>query len=129
MQTPCSAFFSSHGFRSVIQSVSGVGDAILKDPMQLPISLNISEENAINELTNTPMQLHRIISFQADTSTSSTEKPEDATTTAKSPFDDPNFIPGDFLNSQGSAKFIPEPPVIDLLADVVKMISEQTTDT
>ena len=127
--TFCSAFFSTHGLRSVIQSANRVGDAILKDPMQLPISLNISEEDAINELTNTPMQLPRIISFQADTNTSSTEKPEETTTTTMSPFDDPNFIPGDFLDSQGSARFVPEPPVFDLLADVVKMISEQTTDT
>jgi len=69
----------------------------------------------------------RIIGFQADTNTTSTEKPSETTT--MSPFDDPNFIPGDFLDSAGSARFIPEPPVFDLLSDVVKMISEQTTDT
>ena len=57
-----------------------------------------------------------------------TEKPTETTSLQSFPFDDPAFIPGQFLDGEGSAKLADVPPVLDLLTDFVGMISGRMTD-
>ena len=129
-------FFSTHGLRGIINYVNTASNVMPKNPVQEPITLNITEEEATKELLR--KQQHDVVQpiyirmVQANGTTDkpevTTEKPTETTTLQSFPFDDPAFIPGQFLDGEGSAKLADVPPVSDLLTDFVGMISGQMTD-
>merc|ERR1712042_248772 len=63
-----------------------------------------------------------------DDVTSSTATPEEEEEVTKAAFDDPNFIPGDFLDPWGNVKLEPEPPVTDILVQFMERLEGRKTE-
>jgi hypothetical protein len=118
---PSLGFFSTHGLKTIIQNANRAGKNLTDQSLQLPISLNISDEEATKELLAGSV-LKAALFLQGNST------PEVNETATKSPFDDPAFIPGNFLDSEGNAKFLQEAPVDEVMMKFVKMITSDVSD-
>ena len=118
---PCTyGCMSSHGLRRVVNVTNGGGQGHFVDSA-LPVKLNMSEEEAINMIRKRKEELRRLLhdrradligaNYRGFFKNSNESDPETTTPV----FDNPNFIPGDFLDPSGNVKLQPEPPVTDLL--------------
>jgi hypothetical protein len=114
-------FFSTHGLKKIIRDANRAGKNLTDQSLHLPILLNISDEDATKELL--AGSALKVAVFLQGNST-----PEVNETTTKSPFDDPAFIPGNFLDSEGNAKFLQEAPVDEVMMKFVKMITSDVSD-
>ena len=102
-----SIFISSHGLRNIIRKANRAGKNYPDQPIQSPIQLNISDEDATKKILAGETK-RRMSSPATNTTANSTAAPTEST--SKSPFDEPLFVPGDFLDSDGNKKFSPEIP-------------------
>jgi hypothetical protein len=121
-------FFSTHGLRGIIKHVNKASNVMPQNPIQGPVTLNITEEEATKALLRKQSDAVQPMSLNLVQANVTTEKPAETTTPQPSPFDVPGFIPGQFLDEEGSAKLAEEPPVSDVFADFVEMIKRHMTD-
>ena len=120
-----SIFISSHGLRNIIRKANRAGKNFPEQPLQSPIQLNISDEDAAKKILAGETK-RRMSSPATNTTANSTAAPTEST--SKSPFDEPLFVPGDFLDSDGSQKFSPEIPAKDGMAKFAKVISDNFSE-
>jgi hypothetical protein len=106
-------FFSTHGLRGTIKHVNKSSNEMPHNPIQGPVTLNITEKDeeatkAFLRKQSDAVQPIFLNLVQANVTTGTT-------TLQLSPCDIPGFIPGQFLDQEGSAKLADEPPCSPIL--------------
>ena len=120
------AWLTGYGFRELIIALQRTPNQSVID-VQEPLRMSLTKEEALKQLMarlNSSSLRNRGINNRQEESSSTTVDPDN--TTAK--FDDPNFIPGEYLDPSGEAKFITPAPITDILIDFMAEI-EKRQDT
>lgn len=117
----CSGCISVNGLRNVIRKANRAGRNFPDRPIQSPIYLNLSDDEATSDLLSRKPSL-KIMTLQSNVTTPSTTS---NSTVSASPFDDPLFVPGDFLDSEGKTKFASEVPIEDLMSKFVQITNDK----
>ncbi len=109
-------FLTNYGFRELILAVHRTPNQTRVDVRE-PLRLSLTKEEAAERLR---AMLGRggagRISGRQGTS-------PNASTTTTIRFDDPNFIPGEYLDAGGQAKFVTPPPITDILVDFMDEVT------
>ena len=111
-----SFFISSHGLQNIDRRATTASNNFPDQPIQSPIKLNIIVEEAAKKILSRENK-RQMSSPAANTTANSAAPPTEST--SMSPFDDPLFVLGDFLDSDGNQKFSPEIPAKDRMAKVL----------
>lgn len=117
-----SSCLSAPSLRNVIRKANRVGKNFPERPLQSPIYLNISDDEATSKLVAVKPSF-QMMPLQSDVNATNQTTPA-TTTNSTSPFDDPTFVPGDFLDSEGKAKFASEIPIEDLMSKFVRITTD-----
>jgi hypothetical protein len=121
-----SGCISAPSLRGVIRKANRVGRNFPERPIQSPIYLNISDDEATSKLLQGKPSFLMMPRQGNVTSTNQTAPAK--TTNSTSPFDDPLFVPGDFLDSEGKAKFASEIPIEDLMSKFVRITTDDISN-
>jgi len=102
---PADSCLSAHGMRSVIRHFNKIGNHSGSGPLNVPVPIQVSENEATLALmaeTEKSKRWRHLAQMEGNTTTSVNVTSNDNSTAY--PFDDPNFIPGQFLDLDGSPK-------------------------
>ncbi len=114
------AWLTNYGFRELIHAVHRTPNQSRID-VQEALRLNLTKEQAVQQLRtrlNTASRNRKNQLMDRDDDESTT-----TSTTVK--FNDPNFIPGQYLDASGQAKFVTPAPITDILVDFMAEIDKR----
>ncbi len=118
------AWLSNYGFRELIQAVHGNINATTVD-IREPLKIPLTDTEILKQLLERLSKQHgeetlrdrtsnqTLSDREGDETTKADGGSTEASTTVR--FDDPNFIPGEYLDASGEAKFVTPQPVADVL--------------